>query len=53
MRRLILPLIPLSCLLSAPGASARDLAETIADALANAPALAESNAGEAAAKAQH
>ena len=52
MRRLILPLIPLSCLLSAPGASARDLAETIADALANAPALAESNAGEAAAKAQ-
>lgn len=52
MRRLILPLVSLSCLVAAPPASAQDLAAAITDALANAPTLAEANAGEAAAKAR-
>ena len=52
MRRLILPLTALACCLSAPAARAQDLAAAIADALANAPALAEAKAGEAAAKAR-
>jgi len=52
MRRLILPLVTLSCLVAAPPASAQDLAAAITDALANAPTLAEANAGEAAAKAR-
>jgi len=44
MRRLILPLTVLACCLSAPAARAQDLAAAIADALANAPALAEAKA---------
>ncbi len=52
MRRLILPLVTLSCLVAAPPVSAQDLAAAITDALANAPTLAEANAGEAAAKAR-
>ena len=52
MRRLILPLATLSCLVGASAASAQDLAAAIAGALANAPALAEATAGEAAAKAR-
>lgn len=52
MRRLILPLVTLSCVVSAPTASAQDLAAAITDALVNAPSLAEANAGEAAAKAR-
>jgi outer membrane protein len=52
MRRLILPLVTLSCLAAVPPASAQDLAAAITDALANAPTLAEANAGEAAAKAR-
>lgn len=52
MRRLILPLATLSCALAAPPVRAQDLAAAITDALANAPTLAEANAGEAAAKAR-
>jgi len=52
MRRLILSLILLSCALAAQPARAQDLAEAIADALANVPSLAEAGAGEAAAKAR-
>jgi outer membrane protein len=52
MRRLILPLLCLSCAVVAPPASAQDLAVAITDALANAPALVEANAGEVAAKAR-
>lgn len=52
MRRLILPLITLSCVAPAPAASAQDLAAAITDALANAPTLTEANAGEVAAKAR-
>ena len=52
MRRLIVPLLTLSCVVAAPTASAQDLAAAITDALANAPSLAEANAGEAAAKAR-
>lgn len=53
MRRHVFPsLLTLSCALAAPPASAQDLAAAIADALANAPALTEANAGEAAAKAR-
>lgn len=52
MRRLILPLLALSGLVAASPASAQDLAAAITDALANAPQLAEANAGEAAAKAR-
>lgn len=52
MRCLILPLVTLSCLVAAPPASGQDLAAAITDALANAPTLAEANAGEAAAKAR-
>ncbi|MEO5598882.1 MAG: TolC family protein [Novosphingobium sp.] len=52
MRRLILPLVTLSCLAAASPAAAQDLAAAITDALANAPTLAEANAGEAAAKAR-
>ena len=48
MRRLLLPL---SCCLAVP-AMAQDLPTAIADALAHAPALAEAEAGEAAAKAR-
>jgi outer membrane protein len=52
MRRLILPMVLLSCALAVPAASAQDLAAAITDALANAPSLAEANAGEAAARAR-
>ena len=52
MRRLILPLAAVTCLLTASAASGQDLAAAIADALANAPAIAETNAGELAAKAR-
>lgn len=56
MHRLILypaaHLFALSCLAAAAPAAAQDLNATIADALANAPALAEAKAGEAAAKAR-
>lgn len=52
MRYLVLRLAALSCVVSASAASAQDLAATIADALANVPALAEADAGEAAAKAR-
>lgn len=52
MRRLIPPLVMVSCVIAAPPASAQDLAAAITDALANAPALAEANAGEAAANAR-
>ncbi|WP_019054609.1 TolC family protein [Sphingobium xenophagum] len=52
MRRLILPLATLSCALAALPVQAQDLAAAITDALANAPTLAEANAGEAAAKAR-
>jgi len=52
MRRLILPLVTLSCVLAAPVASAQDLAAAITDALANAPSLAEANAGAVAARAR-
>lgn len=52
MRRLILPLATLWCVLAAPAVHAQDLATAIADALTHAPALAEADAGEAAAKAR-
>jgi outer membrane protein len=52
MRRLILPMVTLSCVVVAPAASAQDLAAAITDALANAPSLAEATAGEAAAQAR-
>ncbi|MCT2399943.1 TolC family protein [Novosphingobium mangrovi (ex Huang et al. 2023)] len=52
MRRLLLALVPLSCLAASPEAVAQDLDATIADALANAPALAAAKADEAAAKAR-
>lgn len=52
MRRLFLALAPLPCIAAAPAATAQDLATAIADALENAPALAEANAGETAAKAR-
>lgn len=51
MRRLMIPLIPLSCVVATPGAMAQDLAAAITDALARTPALAEAHAGEAAANA--
>lgn len=51
MRRLLLALLPLSCLTALP-ASAQDLDTAIADALANAPALAAAKADETAAKAR-
>lgn len=52
MRRLILPMVTVSCFVAAPPASAQNLTAAIADALANAPTLAEAGAGEAAAKAR-
>lgn len=52
MRRLILQMLTLSCLAAAPSASAQDLVSAIANALANAPTLAEAEAGEAAARAR-
>lgn len=52
MSRLKLLLLPLSCAIASPDAMAQDLAAAITDALANAPTLAEANAGEAAAKAR-
>lgn len=52
MRRLSLVLLSASCALVAPPAAAQDLAAVLSDALANAPTLAEANAGEAAAKAR-
>lgn len=52
MRRLFLPLIPLSCALATPPVAAQDLAAALADALANAPAVAEAEAGRAAANAR-
>ena len=52
MRRLILPIATLSCVFAASAASAQDVATAITDALANAPTLAEANAGEVAAKAR-
>ena len=52
IRRLIPLLVTLPCLAVAYPASAQDLAAAITDALANAPVLAEANAGEAAARAR-
>jgi outer membrane protein len=52
VRRFHLPLIALSCAVLAPPALAQDLAAAIADAQANAPTLAEAQAGEAAAGAR-
>lgn len=52
MRRLHAALITLSCCLASPPAVAQDLAAAISGALANAPTLAEAEAGEAAAKAR-
>ncbi|MDE2436350.1 MAG: TolC family protein [Sphingomonadales bacterium] len=52
MRSLLVSALILSCVAVAPTAAAQDLAATIADALANAPALAEAKAGEAAAGAR-
>jgi len=52
MRRMLLPLLLLSNAIAAPSVVAQDLAAAIADALANAPVLAEASAGEAAAKAR-
>ena len=51
MRRLILSLLPLSCAVAIPLASAQDLQTAIADALAHSPAMEEADAREAAAKA--
>ena len=50
MRRPIAFFAALSCVLCAPYAQAQDLAAAISGALSNAPALAEAQAGEAAAK---
>lgn len=50
--RLLAALISMFCVMAPPPAVAQDLAAAITDALANAPALAEANAGEAAAKAR-
>ncbi len=52
MRHRFASLIALSCVLVAPYAQAQDLAAAISGALANAPSLAEADAGEAAAKAR-
>jgi len=52
MRRPIAFFAALSCVLCAPYAQAQDLAAAISGALSNAPALAEAQAGEAAAKAR-
>lgn len=52
MRRLFLPLLPLTCIVAAPTASAQDLDAAIADALAHAPALEAAKAEETAAKAR-
>lgn len=52
MRRLIVSLATLSCVAGGSAASAQDLAAAIRDAVANAPALAEATASEAAAKAR-
>ena len=51
MRRQILPLFSLSCALATP-AAAQDLAAALSDALANAPVVAEAEAGRAAANAR-
>lgn len=52
MRRLLLSLLPLSCIALPLPAAAQSLDAAIADALEHAPALAEATAGEAAAKAR-
>ncbi|WP_067734040.1 TolC family protein [Novosphingobium naphthalenivorans] len=52
MRRVLLPLLPLSCFIASPIASAQDLNAAIADALAHAPALEAAKAEEAAAQAR-
>lgn len=52
MRRALFPLLPLSCFLASPIASAQDLNAAIADALAHAPALEAAKAEEAAAQAR-
>lgn len=52
MRASVCSLIALSCVLVAPSVQAQDLAAAISGALVNAPALAEAEAGEAAAKAR-
>ncbi|PEQ13793.1 type I secretion protein TolC [Novosphingobium sp. PC22D] len=52
MRRLLLALLPVSCLAASPATAASDLDAAIADALANAPALAAARAQETAAKAR-
>lgn len=52
MRRLLLPFLTLCCTMGAPAAMARDLNAAIADALANAPMLAEARSGETAARAR-
>lgn len=52
MRASLSSLIALSCVLVSPSVQAQDLAAAISGALANAPALAEAEAGEAAARAR-
>jgi outer membrane protein len=52
MRRLTGLVASLSCVVAAPPAAAQDLGSAIADALTHAPALAEAQANEAAAKAR-
>ncbi len=52
MRHRFASLIALSCVLASPHAQAQDLAAAISGALANAPQLAEAEAGEAAARAR-
>ena len=50
MRRLILPLATVTCLLTASAAAGHDLGGAIGDSLANAPAIPETKAGKLAAK---
>ncbi len=52
MRRLILPLATVTCLLTASAAAGHDLGGAIGDSLANAPAIPETNAGKLEAKAR-
>jgi outer membrane protein len=52
MRRLLIALLPVSCAMAPVDAAARSLDAAIADALANAPALAAAEADKAAAKAR-
>lgn len=52
MRRLIVSLATFICLCASSAASGQDLTAAITDALANAPEIAETNAGDAAAQAR-